>query len=112
MDKLISEHNYRVQDAIPCCANCANADTMGDVQLCTIYEDCVADKLASISIDTFQRANNKLQSVSRCSVPEQCEKDPGLAEQYPPLFESLRTSLKTIERNLSGINDCLDRVEL
>lgn len=74
--------------------------------------DKLADKLASISNDTFQRANNKLQSVTRPSSPEQCDKNPQLAEQYPPLFESLRNNLKTIERNLSGINDCLDRVEL
>jgi len=74
--------------------------------------DKLADKLASMSNDTFQRANNKLQSVSRCSSPEQCEKNTQIEEQYPPLFESLRTSLKTIERNLSGVNDCLDRVEL
>ncbi len=74
--------------------------------------DKLADKLASMSSDLSQRANNKLQSVTRMSSPEACEKNPQLAEQYPPLFESLRTSLKTIERNLNGISECLDRVEL
>ena len=77
-----------------------------------IVIDKLADKLATMSNDTLQRANNKLQSVSICADPETCEKNPQLAEQYPPLFESLRISLKTIERNLSGVNECLDRVEL
>ena len=72
----------------------------------------LADKLASMSSDTFQRANNKLQSVSRCSSPEACDSKPQITEPYPPLFESLRINLKTIERNLTGINDCLDRAEL
>lgn len=72
----------------------------------------LANNLASISNDTFQRATNKLVSVSRSSTPtpESCDK--AQIMQYPPLFESLRSNLKTIERNLNGVNECLDRVEL
>ena|SRR3990172_4918037 len=74
--------------------------------------DKLADRMAVISSDTLQRVNNKLQSISRNSAPDVCDKTPGPVELYPPLFDSLRASLKTIERSLAGVNDCLDRVEL
>ena len=74
--------------------------------------DKLADKVATMSNDTLQRVNNKLQSISRSSAPDVCDKTPGPVELYPPLFDSLRSSLKTIERSLAGVNDCLDRVEL
>jgi len=74
--------------------------------------DKLADRMAVISSDTLQRVNNKLQSISRNSGPDVCDKTPGPVELYPPLFDSLRASLKTIERSLAGVNDCLDRVEL
>ena len=74
--------------------------------------DKLADKVATMSNDTLQRVNSKLQSVSRSSAPDVCDKTSELAELYPPLFDSLRSSLKTIERSLAGVNDCLDRVEL
>lgn len=41
MEKLIAEHGYRVQDDIPCCSTCANADVDEDI-ICTIYNDFVA----------------------------------------------------------------------
>ena len=70
-----------------------------------------AERIASLSVDIFQRANSRLQCISRLSSPE-CNKETSSLESYPPLFESLRSSLLSIERSLNGINDCLDRLEV
>ena len=74
--------------------------------------DKLAERMATMSNDTLQRVNNKLQSVSRNSAPDVGDKTPGPVELYPPLFDSLRSSLKAIERNLNEVNEYLDRVEL
>lgn len=74
--------------------------------------DNLADMLASKSNQILERVGGQLQCISRPPSVEACEKNSPPLELYPAFFESLRCSLKAIERNLNGINERLDCVEL
>ena len=73
----------------------------------------LAERLAAQAQTLAEMVNVKLCSVMHDAVPRADAPSAQMrADSWPPLFDNLRTSFRSIEDGLTAINDALARTEL